>query len=108
MKERPMNPRQLQQMAQQMQRQMQKIQEELAVAIVEGSAGGGAITVKMNGHRELQTIVISPEVVDASDVEMLQDLLMIAFNDASKKAQEMAEQRMGPLTGGMKGIPGLF
>jgi DNA-binding YbaB/EbfC family protein len=63
-----MNPRQLQQMAQQMQRQMQKIQEELGVAIVEGSAGGGAITVKMNGHRELQSIAISPEVVDASDV----------------------------------------
>jgi DNA-binding YbaB/EbfC family protein len=103
-----MNPRQLQQMAQQMQRQMQKIQEELAVAIVEGSAGGGAITVKMNGHRELQAIAISPEVVDAADVEMLQDLLMVAFNDASKRAQEMAEQRMGPLTGGMKGIPGLF
>ncbi|MEI6776450.1 MAG: YbaB/EbfC family nucleoid-associated protein [Chloroflexales bacterium] len=103
-----MNPRQLQQMAQQMQRQMQKIQEELAVTAIEGSAGGGAITVKMNGHRELQSITISPEVVDASDVEMLQDLLLIAFNDASKKAQELAEQRMGPLTGGMKGIPGLF
>ena len=103
-----MNPRQLQQMAQQMQRQMQKIQEELAVTTIEGSAGGGAITVKMNGHRELQAITISPEVVDASDVEMLQDLLLIAFNDASKKAQELAEQRMGPLTGGMKGIPWLF
>jgi DNA-binding YbaB/EbfC family protein len=103
-----MNPRQLQQMAQQMQKQMQKIQEELAAAVVEGSAGGGAITVKMNGHRELQSIVISPEVVDPEDVEILQDLLMVAFNDATKKAQEMAEQRMGPLTGGMKGLPGLF
>lgn len=103
-----MNPRQLQQMAQQMQRQMQKIQEELAVTMVEGSAGGGAITVSMNGHRELQGIVISPEVVDPDDVEMLQDLLMAAVNDASKKAQELAEQRLGPLTGGMKGLPGLF
>lgn len=103
-----MNPRQLQQMAQQMQRQMQKIQEELAATVVEGSAGGGAITVKMNGHRELQGIVISPEVVDPDDVEMLQDLLMAAISDATKKAQELAEQRMGPLTGGMKGIPGLF
>lgn len=103
-----MNPRQLQQMAQQMQRQMQKIQEELAVAIVEGSAGGGAIIVKMNGHRELQGITISPEVVDPNDVEMLQDLLMAAVADATKKAQDMAEQRLGPLTGGMKGIPGLF
>ncbi len=103
-----MNPRQLQQMAQQMQRQMQKIQEELGTTIVEGSAGGGAITVTMNGHRELQSIKISPEVVDPNDVEMLQDLLMVAVNDASKKAQDLAEQRMGPLMGGMKGIPGLF
>jgi hypothetical protein len=103
-----MNPRQLQQMAQQMQRQMQKIQEELASTMVEGSAGGGAITVQMNGHRELQAITISPEVVDPEDVEMLQDLLLAAYSDAAKKAQELAEQRMGPLTGGMKGIPGLF
>lgn len=103
-----MNPRQLQQMAQQMQRQMQKIQEELAVTVVEGSAGGGAITVKMNGHRELQAITIAPEVVDPEDVEMLQDLLLVAINDASKQAQELAEQRMGPLMGGMKGMPGLF
>jgi nucleoid-associated protein EbfC len=103
-----MNPRQLQQMAQQMQRQMQKIQEELAAAEVEGSAGGGAISVKMNGHRELRSITISPEAIDPDDVEILQDMLMAAFNDASKKAQEMAEQRLGPLTGGMKGMPGLF
>ncbi|WP_129631273.1 YbaB/EbfC family nucleoid-associated protein [Candidatus Oscillochloris fontis] len=103
-----MNPRQLQQMAQQMQRQMQQIQEELAVAEVEGSAGGGAITVKMNGHRELKAISISPDAIDPDDVELLQDMLMAAFNDASKKAQEMAEKRLGPLTGGMKGIPGLF
>jgi DNA-binding YbaB/EbfC family protein len=103
-----MNPRQLQQMAQQMQKQMQKIQEELGTAMVEGTAGGGAITVKMNGHRELQSITISPEVIDPDDVEMLQDRLVAAFSDASKKAQELAEQRMGPLMGGMKGIPGLF
>ncbi len=104
-----MNPRQLQQMAQQMQRQMQKIQEELGTAMVEGSAGGGAVTVQMNGHRELQSIKIEREVVDPEDVEMLQDLLVAAFSDAAKKAQELAEQRMGPLMGGMKGgIPGLF
>ncbi|MCX7792431.1 MAG: YbaB/EbfC family nucleoid-associated protein [Chloroflexaceae bacterium] len=103
-----MNPRQLQQMAQQMQRQMQKIQEELAVATVEGTAGGGAITVQMNGHREVQSITISPEVVDPDDVEMLQDLLLAAIHDATKKAQDLAEERMGPLMGGMKGMPGLF
>jgi len=95
-------------MAQQMQKQMQKVQEELADTMVEGSAGGGAITVKMNGHRELQGITIAPEVVDPEDVEMLQDLLMAAYSDAAKRAQELAEQRMGPLMGGMKGIPGLF
>lgn len=103
-----MNPRQLQQMAQQMQRQMQKIQEELGNETVEGSAQGGAIVVTMNGHRELQAVKIAPEVVDPEDVEMLQDLLLVAFNDASKKAQDLAEQRMGPLMGGMKGMPGLF
>ncbi|RRR77406.1 MAG: YbaB/EbfC family nucleoid-associated protein [Candidatus Viridilinea halotolerans] len=103
-----MNPRQLQQMAQQMQRQMQKIQEELGEAVVEGTAGGGAITVQMNGHREVKGITISAEVVDPNDVEMLQDLLLAAFSDAAKRAQELAEERMGPLMGGMKGMPGLF
>lgn len=103
-----MNPRQMQQMAQQMQRQMQKIQEELGTATVEGSAGGGAITITMNGHREIQAIAISPDVVDPDDVEMLQDLILAAVNDASKKAQDMAEERMGPLMGGLKGMPGLF
>lgn len=103
-----MNPRQLQQMAQQMQRQMQQIQEELGNTEVEGTAGGGAITVTMNGHREVKSIAISPEVVDPEDVEMLQDLLMVAIGDATKKAQALAEERLGPLMGGMKGMPGLF
>ncbi|HEU5086913.1 MAG TPA: YbaB/EbfC family nucleoid-associated protein [Roseiflexaceae bacterium] len=101
-----MNPRQLQQMAQQMQRQMQKIQEELANEIVEGSAGS-YVTVTMNGHRELRGITIAPEVVDPEDIETLQDLIVTAINDASTKAQELAEKRLGPLTGGMK-MPGLF
>lgn len=101
-----MNPRQLQQMAQQMQKQMQKIQEELGHEIVEGTAGS-YITVKMNGHREIQGITIAPEVVDPEDIETLQDLLLTAINDASKKAQDLAEKRLGPLTGGMK-MPGLF
>ena len=103
-----MNQRQLMQMAQQMQRQMAKIQEELGTTLVEGTAAGGSIKVVMNGHRELQSITIAPDVVDPSDVEMLQDLLLVAFNEATKKAQQMTEERMGPLTGGMKGIPGLF
>jgi DNA-binding YbaB/EbfC family protein len=102
-----MNPRQLQQMAQKMQQQMAKIQEELGETNVEGSAGGGAVMVVMNGHREIQGITLSKDVVDPDDVEMLQDLLLAAINDASKKAQELTEKRMGPLTQGMK-IPGLF
>jgi nucleoid-associated protein EbfC len=102
-----MNPRQMQQMVQQAQKQMQQIQEQLGQTMVEGSAGGGAVTVTMNGHREVQAISISPDVVDPEDVEMLQDLLLAAINDASKKAQELAEERLGPLMGGM-GIPGLM
>ena len=92
-----MNPRQLQQMAQQMQRQMQKIQEELGNETVEGSAGS-YVSVTMNGHRDLQAIKLAPEVVDPDDIETLQDLIVAAVNDASKKAQELAEKRMGPLT----------
>ena len=101
-----MNPRQLQQMAQQMQRQMAKIQEELGNEIVEGSAGS-YVTVTMNGHREIQSLKLAPEVVDPDDIETLQDLIVAAVQDASKKAQELSEKRLGALTGGMK-LPGLF
>ena len=99
-----MNPRQLEQMVKQTQKQMMKIQEELAHEYVEGKAGS-YITVKMNGHRDIQSITIAPEVVDPDDIDTLQELLLTAINDASKKAQELTEKRMGPLTGGMK-LPG--
>ncbi|KPV49918.1 nucleoid-associated protein [Kouleothrix aurantiaca] len=101
-----MNPRQLQQMAQQMQKQMAKIQEELGKETVEGTAGS-YVSVTMNGHREVQGVKIAPEVVDPEDVETLQDLILTAIKDANTKAQALAEQRMGPLTQGMK-MPGLF
>jgi nucleoid-associated protein EbfC len=101
-----MNAKQLQQMAQQMQRQMAKIQEELGNELVEGTAGS-YVTVTMNGHRDIKSIRLAPEVVDPEDIETLQDLLVAAIEDASKKAQELAEKRLGPLTGGMK-MPGLF
>jgi DNA-binding YbaB/EbfC family protein len=101
-----MNPKQLQQMAQQMQRQMAKIQEELGGEMVEGTAGS-YVSVTMNGHREVQSIKLAPEVVDPEDVDTLQDLIVAAIQDANKKAQELAEKRMGPLTQGMK-IPGMF
>ena len=92
---------------QQMQKKMMQAQEELGNTNVEGSAGGGVITVTMNGHREVKAIQINPDVVDPEDVEMLQDMLMAAIADASKKAEELSAAKMGPLTGGMN-IPGLF
>ena len=101
-----MNPKQLQQMAAQMQKQMAKIQEELGNETVEGKAGS-YVTVTMNGHREVQSITLAPEVVDPEDIDTLQDLILSAINDASAKAQELSQKRMGPLTGGMN-IPGLF
>ncbi|MCL6543047.1 MAG: YbaB/EbfC family nucleoid-associated protein [Roseiflexus sp.] len=99
-----MNPRQLEQMARQMQKEMMRIQEELANTTVEGTAGS-YVTVTMNGHREIKSIKLAPEVVDPDDVETLQDLIVAAIADASRKAQELAEQRLGPLAGGMK-LPG--
>lgn len=92
---------------QQMQKKMMQAQEELGNTSVEGSAGGGVITVTMNGHREIKAIQIAPDVVDPEDVEMLQDMLMAAIADASKKAEELSAAKMGPLTGGVN-IPGLF
>ena len=92
---------------QQMQKQMMKAQEELGQTNVEGTAGGGAVTVTMNGHREVQGVTIAPEVVDPEDVEMLQDLILAAISDASKKGSALAESKMGGFTGGMN-IPGLF
>jgi hypothetical protein len=99
--------KQMQQMAAQMQRQMEQVQEELGTTTVEGTAGGGAIVVTMNGHRDIQDIKISAEVVDPEDVDMLQDLILAAVSDAARKAQAMAEERMGPLMGGMK-MPGMM
>ncbi len=84
--------------------QLQKIQEELETLTVEGSAGGGVIKVTMSGKQVIDSVVIDPEAVE--DVELLQDLVAAAVNDALAKAQELAAQKMGPLTGGMK-IPGL-
>jgi len=94
-------------MLKQMQAQMIKIQEELARETVEGTAGGGVVTVTMTGQQKVQTVQIAPEAVDADDVETLQDLLVAAFNDALSKAQELAARRLSVLTGGLK-IPGLL
>lgn len=101
------NMNQMMKQVKKMQEQMLKAQEELANKTVEGTAGGGVVTVTVNGHKKLTNIVIKPEAVDPEDVEMLQDLVLTAVNDAIAKADELANQDMGKFTGGMK-IPGLF
>ncbi len=90
-----------------MQQQMLEAQEALGDKTVEVSAGGGVITVVMTGHQKLQSITIDPEVVDPEDVEMLQDLILAAINEAVEASQNLAAEEMGDITGGLN-IPGLF
>ncbi|MFX4262908.1 YbaB/EbfC family nucleoid-associated protein [Pelotomaculum propionicicum] len=92
---------------QKMQQDMMKLQEELGERKVESTAGGGAVKVVANGKNEIISIEIKPEAVDPEDVEMLQDLITAAVNEALRKAQEMVSQEMGKITGGLK-IPGMF
>jgi len=92
---------------QKMQADMLKLQEELAGRTVESTAGGGAVKAVVNGRQEVVSLEIKPEAVDPEDVEMLQDMVLTAVNDALKKAQEMMSSEMGKLTGGLN-IPGLF
>lgn len=94
-------------MIQQMQNRMMKIQEELEQAVVQGTSGGGVVTVEVSGQREMKSIKIDPSAVDPEDVEMLEDLVLAAVTDAMDKAAKMNEEKMGALTGGMK-IPGLM
>jgi DNA-binding YbaB/EbfC family protein len=90
-----------------MQEDMEKAQAELAEQEVTGSAGGGMVEVVMDGHQSVRAIRLKPEVVDPDDVEMLQDLLLAAINDASEKSKALAEERMGDVTGGLNLPPGL-
>lgn len=101
------NMNNLMKQAQAMQKKMQDMQKEIEVAEFEASAGGGAVTVKVTGKKEIVGINIKPEVVDPDDVEMLEDLVLSAVNEALRKAEEETESKMGKLTGGMN-IPGLF
>lgn len=101
------NMNQMMKQVKKMQEQMLKAQEALAEKTVEGTAGGGVVAVSMNGHKKLLSVAIKPEAVDPEDVEMLQDLVLTAVNDALTKADELANADMGKYTGGMK-IPGLF
>ncbi|WLD93435.1 YbaB/EbfC family nucleoid-associated protein [Alkalihalobacillus sp. AL-G] len=92
---------------QKMQKQMAKAQEELKDKIVEGTAGGGMVTVTANGHKEVIDIVIKEEVIDPDDADMLQDLVLAATNDALKKVDELVNKDMGQFTKGMN-LPGMF
>ncbi|BAF58233.1 MAG: YbaB/EbfC family nucleoid-associated protein [Pelotomaculum sp.] len=92
---------------QKMQQDMLRLQEELGNRTVESTAGGGAVKVVANGRNEIVSIEIKPEALDPEDVEMLQDMILAAVNEALKKAQDMISQEMGRLTGNLK-IPGLF
>ncbi len=93
--------------AQQVQAKMAELQEKLAERTVEASAGGGMVTIVMNGRHEIASIKIDPEVVDPSDVEMLEELVVAAVNEARSKVDEMIKAEMSTLTGGLA-IPGLF
>lgn len=93
-------------MIQQMQNRLAKIQQELEETVVEGTAGGGVVTAQVTGSRNFHGIKIDPSAVDPEDVEMLEDLITAAVQDAMTKATQLSEQKMGALTGGMK-IPGL-
>jgi len=90
-----------------LQNQLMAAQEALGEETVTATVGGGAVSVTMNGHQELKAIKIDPAVVDPEDVEMLQDLLVAAFNEALAQSRKLVEARMAPLTGGLN-IPGLF
>lgn len=93
---------------QKLQKQMSQMQDDLKKRTVEVTSGGGAVKVVMSGEKEVKSLVIDPAAVDPEDVEMLQDLLSAAFNEATKKVDEMMAGEMGKLTGGMGLPPGLF
>jgi nucleoid-associated protein EbfC len=96
----------LQRMAQQMQQEMLRIQAELEATIVNGSAGGGVVAATVTGKQELVSVTIDPSVVDPEDVDMLQDLVIAAVNDALRASRELAEQKMSAVTGGLR-LPGM-
>ena len=100
-----MNMNNLMKQAQKMQKQMAEMQGELEAKVYEVSSGGGAVKITINGKKEVQNIRITPDVVDPDDVEMLQDLVLTAVNEAIRQVEEAAASNMGKLTGGM-GLPG--
>ena len=102
-----MNQQAMMKQAKLMQKKMQAIQDQLSVTNVDGTAGGGMVTATVTGDLRLRKITIDPEAVDPEDVEMLQDMIVAAVNQALDDAQELASKRMSAVTGGLN-IPGLF
>ncbi len=105
-----MNMQKMMKQVQKMQAELARVQEELGTKTVEGTAGGGVVTVIANGHQDIQEIKIDPDVIDPDDVEMLEDLILAAVNDALRKARELSAEEMQRVTGGLNipGMPGLF
>ena len=100
------DPRQLQDLIGQARRQYEELQKKMQETVVEGAAGGGAVTVRMNGQKQVLNVQIDPEIAKGDDVEMLQDLLAAAVNAAGKKVDDAMQSTLGGVLGGM-GIPGL-
>jgi DNA-binding YbaB/EbfC family protein len=96
----------LQRMAMQMQQEIVRVQEELAAAHVEGSAGGGVVKAVVNGKLEIVSVTVDPSAADPADVEMLQDLVVAAISEAQRSARELGEAKMAAVTGGMR-LPGM-
>lgn len=92
---------------QKMQKEMKKLQENLKQRTVETTVGGGALTLVMNGEKNVESVHIDPSIIDPEDAEMLEDLVVAAVNEASKKVDDMMAQEMGKITGGMH-LPGMF
>lgn len=104
-----MNPQKMLKQMQKMQSDMQRVQMELQEETVQSSAGGGAVTAVVSGGLEVKAVKIDPKVVDPEDVEMLEDTIVAAVNEAMRQAQDLAQRRIGEITGGLSGmgIPGL-
>ena len=98
------DPRKIQEMMSAARQQAEQLQEKMRQTVVDASAGGGSVTVKMNGQKQLLKITIDPEVVKSGDVEMLQDLVTAAVNEASRRADEAMQSSLGGVLGGLQGL----
>ena len=98
------DPRKIQEMMSAARQQAEQLQEKMRQTVVDASAGGGSVTVKMNGQKQLLKVTIDPEVVKSGDVEMLQDLVTAAVNEASRRADEAMQSSLGGMLGGLQGL----